>query len=114
MNSNVVSSVYEIAFSKLFSLLTFTLFVVTCIFVTLYFITVVSGNVKRNIKTDSGSTITVTDIDNSYFGHLTARNLRYNIQIFTFLTIACGIISLTRYMPAFLNIITGNLNIGGY
>ena len=89
--------------------LTLFFLVLTIVFVVLYFITTLTGNVQRTITLSDGSEKNVTDIDNSYFGDLTARNIRYNVQIFTFLTIAIGILSLTRYMPSFLQIILGNI-----
>ena len=79
------------------------------VFVVLYFITTLTGNVQRKITLNDGTEKNVTDIDNSYFGDLTARNIRYNVQIFLFLTIGTGILSLTRYMPSFLQIILGNI-----
>lgn len=89
--------------------LTFVFLIITLIFVVLYFITTLTGNVQRTITLNDGTEKNVTDIDNSYFGDLTARNIRYNVQIFLFLTIGTGILSLTRYMPSFLQIILGNI-----
>ena len=89
--------------------LTFAFLIITWVFVVLYFITTLTGNVQRTITLNDGTEKNVTDIDNSYFGDLTARNIRYNVQIFLFLTIGTGILSLTRYMPSFLQIILGNI-----
>ena len=104
-----VSKNVDSTIAKFLGLLTIISLILSLVFLVLYFITTLSGNVKRTITIDENNKKEVTDIDNSYFGDLTARNIRYNLQIFTLLTIALGILSLTRYMPSFLQIILGNI-----
>ena len=79
-NPNTV--VFNNVIAKILGYLTLILLVITIIFLVLYFITTLSGNVQRTITLSDNSEKSVTDIDNSYFGDLTARNIRYNIQIF--------------------------------
>ena len=104
-----LSKTIDSALGKFLGGLTLVCLILSLVFLVLYFITTLTGNVQQTITLDDGTEKKVTDIDNSYFGDLTARNIRYNLQIFTFLTIAVGILSLTRYMPSFLQIILGNI-----
>ena len=104
-----MSKTVDATVGKFLSGLTLVFLILSIVFLVLYFITTLSGNVQKTITLNDGTEKKVTDIDNSYFGDLTARNIRYNLQIFTFLTIAVGILSLTRFMPSFLQIILGNI-----